>query len=144
MAEINECYAYFHIAGSFDPADITERVGTVPSEASAQGEPIPHTQMPRECSRWALRSRLQRSAALELHVADVLNQLDGNRAAFQKLSAEFGGIMELVGYFRAYYPGLYFESSIVQRLAEYQLAIDCDFYFSDDAPNPDPHIGTVS
>src|ERR1700738_164164 len=144
MAETNECYAYFHIAGSFAPADITERVGIVPTEASAQGEPIPRTQMPRECSRWALQSRLQRSAALELHVADVLDQLDSNRAAFQKLSAEFGGVMELVGYFRAYYPGLCFENSIVQRLAEYQLAIDCDFYFSDSAPNHDPHSGTVS
>ncbi len=144
MAEINECYAYFHIAGSFDPADITKRVGIVPTEASAQGEPIPHTQMPRECSRWTLQSRLQRSAALELHVSDVLDQLDSNRGGFQKLSGEFGGVMELVGYFRAFYPGLYFENSMVQRLAEYQLAIDYDFYFLDDAPNQDPHSGTVS
>jgi hypothetical protein len=138
MAEINECYAYFHIAGSFDPADITKRVGIVPTEASAQGDPIPRSQIPTECSRWALQSRLQRSAELELHVADVLNQLDSNRAAFQKLSAEFGGVMELVGYFRAYYPGLALENNIVQRLAEYQLAIDCDFYFSDDAPKSRP------
>jgi hypothetical protein len=141
MSEINECYAYFHITGSFNPADITNRVGIVPTRASVQGDPIPRTQMLRKCSRWSLESRLQRSAALELHVADVLDQLDNNRVAFQKLSAEFGGVMELVGYFRAYYPGLFFENTIVQRLAEYQLAIDCDFYFSDSS---EPPSGTVS
>jgi hypothetical protein len=52
--------------------------------------------------------------------------------------------MELVGYFRPYYPGLYFEESIVQRLADYQLAIGCDFYFSDSILNPDSHSGTLS
>jgi hypothetical protein len=36
---------------------------------------------------------------LEEHVVDVLTQLDGKRDAFKQLSAELGGVMELVGIF---------------------------------------------
>ena len=63
---------------------------------------------------------------------DVLTQLDENRNAFKQLSAELGGVMELVGYFHAYYPGLTFERDVIGRLAEYSLSMDCDFYYLSD------------
>jgi hypothetical protein len=71
---------------------------------------------------------LNDTADLESHVADVLEQLDANRAVFIGLSREFGGTMELVGYFKEREPGVHFEREIVQRIAEYGLCIDCDFY----------------
>jgi hypothetical protein len=36
---------------------------------------------------------------LELHVVDVLNQLDANGGAFKQLSIELSGVMQLVAYF---------------------------------------------
>lgn len=36
--------------------------------------------------------------------------------------------MQLVGYFSDVNPGVYFDSEIVQRSADYGLCIDCDFY----------------
>jgi hypothetical protein len=98
MSKANRCYAYFHVAGSFDPAQITKRVGISPTKSSLEGSAIERTQMVRKCSRWELHSRL------EEHVVDVLTQLDGKRDAFKQLSTELGGVMELVGYFHAYYP----------------------------------------
>ena len=95
MTKANKCYAYFHVAGSFDPSRITERVGINPTKSSLEGSAIERTQMVRKCSRWELHSRLETTATLEEHVVDVLTQLDENRNAFKRLSAELGGVMEL-------------------------------------------------
>jgi Domain of unknown function (DUF4279) len=65
---------------------------------------------------------------LEAHVRDVLSQLDVNRAGFQQVSQEFGGCMQLVGYFHAGYPGLGFDREIIESLAAYSLEVDFDFY----------------
>jgi hypothetical protein len=94
---------------------------------------IPRTQTPRKCSRWQLHSRLDRSASLEAHVLDVLTQIDANASSFEQISSEFGGVMELVGYFYDGYPGLHFERDIVTRLAQHSLSVDCDFYFRGEA-----------
>src|SRR5208282_296796 len=105
MTQENECYAYFCVSGSFNPAQITERVGVIPTTSCLEGDVIERTKMLRKCSRWELYSRLERTATLEQHVLDVLAQLDAKSSAFKQLSAELGGVMELVGYFRADYPG---------------------------------------
>lgn len=63
-----------------------------------------------------------------MHVKDVLDQLDENRSGFQELSRDFGGTMELVGYFREHEPGVCLERTIVERMAGYGLTLDCDFY----------------
>lgn len=59
----------------------------------------------------------------------MLTQLDSNPSAFRQLSTEFGGVMELVGYFYDCYPALTFERDVVERLAQYSLSVDCDFYY---------------
>jgi hypothetical protein len=65
---------------------------------------------------------------LEQHITDVLDQLDLNSAAFERLSSEMDGVLELVGYFSSYYPGLVFDREMVKRLARYSLSVDFDFY----------------
>jgi len=138
MPNANKCYAYFYVAGSFHPAQITERVGINPTKSSLEGDAIERMQMVRKCSRWQLHSRLETTATLEQHVSDVLAQLDENGNAFKQLSAELGGVMELVGYFHAYYPGLTFERDVIERLAEYSLSVDCDFYYPSDEGKDSP------
>jgi hypothetical protein len=91
MNEKNESYAYFVIAGGFDPVDVTARVGVTPSQAWAKGDLAERTKQRRESSSWSLYSRLDRSATLESHVQDVLEQLDSNKADFRALSVEYGG-----------------------------------------------------
>jgi len=127
MTRPDSWYAYFHLRGSFNPAEITERVGIVPTTVVTEGDPS-RSGRPVQCGRWELRSRLNDTVDLESHVADILEQLDANRAVFIGLSREFGGTMELVGYFKEREPGVHFERNIVQRIAEYSLCIDCDFY----------------
>src|SRR5215468_672864 len=129
MSAENESYAYFTVTGSFDPESITERVGTKPTESWRQGGVNPRNGRERQFSRWSIYSRLPRTALLEAHVEDVLDQLDANAAAFKQISTEEGGIMELVGYFHSYFPGLGFESETIRRLSNYGLSMDCDFYY---------------
>ena len=69
---------------------------------------------------------------------DVLTQLDEKRDAFKQLSAELGGVMELVGYFHTDYPGLTLERDVIARLAEYSMSMDCDFYYLCDEAGDSP------
>jgi Domain of unknown function (DUF4279) len=135
MAKTNEYYAYFSISGSFYPDEITQRLGITPTECSREHDLIPGTERQRKCSRWSLHSRLEKAESdLELHVVDVLNQLDANSGAFKKLSTELDGVMQLVAYFDYQSrPGVSFGRDAVRRLAEYSLYLDCDFYY----PNSD-------
>jgi hypothetical protein len=128
MQKPDTWYAYFHVSGSFAPDDVTRRIGVTPTETAREGDAIGTSAKSRPCSLWALHSRLGESAPLEEHVKDVLNQLDANKAAFVKLSRESDGTMQLVGYFRDVNPGVHFDLEIVERIAEYGLCIDCDFY----------------
>jgi hypothetical protein len=121
-------YAYFHVRGSFDSDEITRSLGITPSETGREGDPLPNTSVARKSSIWGLRSRVEPTDPLEVHVRDVLDQLDANKGAFAKLSQDFDGTMQLVGYFREIEPGVHFDAELVERIAAYSLAIDCDFY----------------
>ena len=142
MTDTNECYAYFYVTGSFVPSLIIARLGIKPTQYKLEGDPNPRTNIGNKCSRWDLHSRLAKTAALELHVSDVLTQLDENRSGFVELSGEFGGVMEIVGYFYADYPGLSFDHEVVERLAQFSLSIDCDFYYLYDDVDETTHVGT--
>ncbi len=128
MSQQNEQYAYFFVTSTFEPEDITRRVGVPPTSAWSQGDLHPKTGRERKLSRWCLQSRLSHHTFLEAHIADVLAQLDKNADAFAAVSKEFGGSMQLVGYFHERYPGLFFEPSLVAGLAKYNLSVDFDFY----------------
>ena len=125
----NELYAYFTITGDFDPADITARVDVEPTESWRKGELHRGNQLERKFSRWSLHSRLDRTADLEDHIRDVLSQLDERADTFRSISIEFGGCMQLVGYFNVEYPGLHFGKDIIEGLSKFTLCVDFDFYY---------------
>ena len=128
MQKPDSWYAYFHIRGSFDLDDITRRTSVAPTKTARQGDAIGDGSKERPCSLWALYSRLEPSASLENHVTDVLQQLDANHEAFEKLGREFDCTLQLVGSFRNVNPGVHFDSETLQKAATYGVAIDCDFY----------------
>jgi hypothetical protein len=129
MVEDNQQYAYFAISGSFDPIDITERIGVRPTECWKQGDISDRTHRERKFSKWSLYSRLDRNHDLETHIRDVLAQLDRNTEGFMLVSQEFGGWMQLVSYLHRDYPGLHFDRDITAGLARYSLSVDFDFYW---------------
>lgn len=129
MVEENQQYAYFALEGDFDPADITARVGTPPTECWRRGDTCDRTHRERKASRWSLYSRLDRDQELEAHIRDVLGQLDACAGEFAAVSRECGGWIQLVAYLHRDYPGLHFERDITEALARYALAVDFDFYW---------------
>ena len=139
-AKGNEQYAYFSLAGEFDPDTVSSRVGVAPSRAWHKGEINPKTQLGRNASRWSLDSRLDHMRPLEEHVRDVLQQMSVNASTFVEVAQQFGGVLQLVGYFYASYPGFGLDRGTIQDLARFGLAIDCDFYFlySEEHEVPEP------
>lgn len=129
MSESNECYAYFTVVGSFDPVDVTKRVGVEPTSSWKVGELNPRNHSERKFSRWSLKSRLVTKAELEAHIDDVLDQLDAHSEAFRELSTAQKSGMQLVGYFHSYYPGFHLNEKTIRRLSDYGLSVDCDFYY---------------
>ena len=126
--ETNRQYAYFAICGDFEPDEITSFTGVAPTESWRKGDIHPRRRHERKQSHWSLRSRLPEKEELEQHVLDVLTQMEMNAEAFKDISGRFGGCMQLVGYFHDCYPGLHFETQLVQGLARFRLAVDFDFY----------------
>lgn len=137
MKEPDEQYAYFTITGSFDPVEITTRVGVAPTECWREGEISPHSCKHYKFSRWSLHARLGRDVELEAQIRDVLAQLDVNREAFRSVAREFGGRMQLAGHFETGYPSLHFESDLVEALASFSLSVGFDFYFYHDDSSSD-------
>lgn len=129
MSQPNEQYAYFTLAGPFDPEEITSRAGVAPSDSWRAGDLHPRTRLERKFSCWSLHSRLTRDESLEAHINDVLARLDQNPEGFASLSRDHGGCMQLVGYFHESYPGLHFDADLVSRLGKYALSLDFDFYY---------------
>jgi hypothetical protein len=129
MTELNEQYAYFTITGDFDPADISQMVGVTPTECWLKGDVNPRTQLERKFSRWSLYSRIERTRELDAHIADVIEQLGMNKRQFMELSSKYGGVMQLVAYFKTNYPGLHLDRELVESLSEYALSVDFDFYY---------------
>jgi hypothetical protein len=128
VVDENQQYASVSLRGDFDPAEITGRGGLAPSECWRKGDLCPRTRRERRVSRWKLDSRLDRGRGLEDHIRDVLARLDAETTGFAEVAREFGGCMQLVGYFYRDYPGLYFDREITEGLGRLSLAVDFDFY----------------
>jgi hypothetical protein len=128
--EDNKSYAYFCVQEfSFDPDEITRRVGLQPTDSWRKGDVHPKTRLERSMNRWMLHSRLDRLEELEMHVKDVLAQLDSRKEAFLSVCSECSAYLQLVGYFYVYYPGFHLDQEDTRRIGQYNLALDCDFYY---------------
>ena len=131
----NECYAYFALRGfPMPPEEVSAALRLSPSKSWRAGDSHDAHQIPgkkREESFWRIDSRIDRHARVQLedHVKDVLAQLEPCFTAAVSLSKQHRGLMELVGYYHEYYPGLGFEASTIQRLAALGVEVDCDFYY---------------
>jgi hypothetical protein len=137
MAKPNEQYAYLAFKGDFDPQTITDRLRLSPSESWKRGTLNERAKREYTFSLWSLNSRLDRSAALEDHIRDVLNQAENSAEAIQSLQSE-SPLLQAVGYFYEYYPGFHLDRETVSKLARLGLEVDCDFYF--DGPNAEGKI----
>lgn len=129
MTKDNEQYAYFTVVGDFDSKAITERLGIQPSESWQKGSRNERRQFERKFSRWSLDSRLDKSAALEEHVRDVLSQTQDHAAAIRGIGEQFECCVQLVGYFHNNHPGFGLDSELIAGLALLNVSIDCDFYY---------------
>jgi hypothetical protein len=129
MTKDNEQYAYLTVTGDFDPDSITARLSLKPTEQWVKGSRNERTHLERKFSRWSLESRLERSASLEDHVRDILDQALPSAGEIVQIGKEHSAYMQLVGWFHNDYPGFGLDEGIISGLAQLNVGIDCDFYY---------------
>lgn len=129
MSFSTEQYAYFTIIGEFEPDLLSASLRLLPSEAWRKGDLRPGTQRVRNHSRWSLYSRLPHSETLDLHMEDVLLQMDQQAEAFRQVAQSHQVRMQLVAYIRDVEPAMFFSASLMARMASYALELDFDFYY---------------
>jgi hypothetical protein len=129
MTKDNEQYAYLTVVGEFSPETITAQLGLQPSDVWMKGDLNEKTHLERKFSRWSLHSRLERSASLENHVRDVLEQVLPKAEQIRRIGTEYQVGVQLVGYFYTDYPGFCMDRGLISGLAHLNVGIDCDFYY---------------
>jgi hypothetical protein len=143
----NECYAYFALRGfPMSPDEVSAALALKPAKAWRAGDSHDAHRIPekkRETSLWCVESRIARNAevSFEDHVKDLLEQLAPRFEEAIALSRAHRGLIELVGYFHRFYPGLNFTPITLGRLAALGVEMDCDFYFlapEEEEPNKSP------
>jgi hypothetical protein len=93
------------VTGGFDPNVIKDCLSLQPSECWQKGTRNERTHFERKFSRWLLNSRLDKSADLEEHVRDVLDQTHDHASAIREIGQQFKCWVQLVGCFHNDYPG---------------------------------------
>ncbi len=116
------------------PEEVSAALGLKASKSWRAGDPHDAHRIPGkkiDSSLWRVESRIPRDAeaSFEDHVKDVLDQLAPRFDVAVGLSRAHRGLIELVGYFHRYYPGLHFAPATLGRLCELGVEMDCDFYF---------------
>jgi hypothetical protein len=89
---INQAKATLRLySDSATAAQVTHRLGLVPSFSAERGEPITprHPTRLRDCSLWRLDSRLDDHQPLHQHLADLLDQLAGKHQVLTELAVSY-------------------------------------------------------
>ncbi|MGU3496631.1 DUF4279 domain-containing protein [Xanthobacteraceae bacterium A53D] len=97
----DRAYAYFRVAGAFDPAAVTGTIGLQPSAAWAKGEAFQRNgrSFTRRADGWRLDSGLNESAPMDDHVAALLTVLAPHRHGLLALPAGLRRQIVCVGHF---------------------------------------------
>ncbi|MGC4030658.1 MAG: DUF4279 domain-containing protein [Tepidisphaeraceae bacterium] len=129
MIHAPEHHVYFAVIDfGDDPGVVTAMMGMPPTRAWVGGEPRGDGGRQTH-SRWALQSRLPLSSAIDLHVDDVLSQLQGRQAAVRDVLGRFPAHLAIAAYWDAFNPSFQLSSTIIQSVAEFGLLIDFDLYY---------------
>jgi hypothetical protein len=128
MRTRNEHYAYVTLHGDFDPEEITRKIGLKPTKSWKKGDRAANRDHIRVFSRWSLASKFKTTDPLEAHIRDVFSQLESRKTVVRALSKDYGGTLQLAGYFWQGFPGLHFSVDISEAIASFGLAVDFDFY----------------
>jgi hypothetical protein len=125
------------LRGTFDPDEMTLRLGFTPTSSSAQGSRNPQRGLPKT-SQWHVST--------ERIVAEVVSQLEGNAAQIKDAIAAFDlhAVLEVVLYFSSdeevSTPAIGFSHRVIAFLADVNASIDIDTYILPNQNNavPDP------
>jgi hypothetical protein len=125
-------YAYFHVTGNGRHEDVTALLGLSPSNAWNIGDHSPRTGSTHKFMSWKLKSGHDDTEPLAEHVKSLLLLLSLRPDALDKLSSDFDLTLQCVGYFPPSGHGFSFDREQIRNAARLGLAIDLDFYFTED------------
>ena len=121
------------------PDEITATIGLSCDRCWRIGDERPHTIIREDKNGWVLSSGLPKTAKLEDHIDALLSMLDSRSRAVKSLTSTSEVILSCAVYANTP-PALYFDASVINRLAHLGASLDIDMYIIEsDAPAVDPH-----
>ncbi|MBC6481736.1 MAG: DUF4279 domain-containing protein [Hormoscilla sp. GM7CHS1pb] len=125
----SEILASFTLTGEFDPEEITNKVGIIPSETWRMGELIhPKGTIRHQQNGWSLKSKLEKSAELEDHVKYVLEQLQPGWIPLAELCTQHDAEIDCVIYVNGQVTAIHFDKRIIDLVNKLNAEIDVDLY----------------
>ena len=126
-------YAYVSITGPGTHETISETLGLKPHEARNIGDINHRNGRPYTHMRWAFRSGLDDTHSFEEHIHSLFLMFHLKSESLKSLWVEYDICLHCVGCFPpSAGPGIHLDREVVRQAAQLGMAIDCDFYFTDD------------
>jgi hypothetical protein len=115
------------ISGTRSPEMITEAIGLQCDKWWHYGDKREHTIIVEKNNGWVLHSGLPRTASLDEHIDALWRILEPVKAKIRCLASTELVELSCVIY-SSFSPALYFECSVINRLAELGAGMDIDLY----------------
>jgi|LakMenE18May11ns_1017448.scaffolds.fasta_scaffold9144121_1 hypothetical protein len=131
----NEGYVYFGLRGTFDPDELTLRLGITPTSSCAQGARNPQRGLPKT-SQWEVSTERIVAEYIDVYeLADqVVSKLETHAAHIKDAIAalDLYAVLEVVLYFstddEVSTPAIGFSNRVLAFLADVNASIDIDTY----------------
>lgn len=117
-------------APSFDPEDITRRIGLEPTKTWKTGDRVQGTQIRRKHSGWVWSMPREESLDLGKQVAALLERLGPFLSRINEVREELGLDAEIscAIYIEGQTPAVHFDRSVMSRVNQLEAEIDLDIY----------------
>lgn len=135
----NQGYVYFGLFGTFDPDELTERIGIKPTSCCAQGARDSERSLPRT-SQWEFSTEKIVAECIDVHelAEQIIVSLEPRAAQFKAAIAELNlsAVLEVVLHFstsdEVSTPIIGFSPRVLAFLVEVNAKIDIDAYILPD------------
>ena len=131
--------AEFHVSITIidedcSPDEISRFTGLKPTSIWLKGQLVPKTSLYRKHNGWRLKSPLSVESTLADHVNYLLTAVEPFSEKLKEFTSRCSLLLTCAVYFYEEMPELYMDQQTITRLANLNLGLDIDLYYTGSSP----------